>query len=1216
VDPSPARRRRRRLATMVAALALLTAGSTMPATATAESGTSVRSAGAAGVRLPADAVHQVTLGTGDVVTLRRLQGGKPGVTVEPARRPGGRSASFTTVTAKGDLYVVPADVAALVPAVLDRELFNVSGLVRQGYDDRRSSALPLIVRHDPKDKQAGGGLGALAAGGATVNRRLATLGAVAARQPKAAADRLLPALREASGAAAAAKTARAATTQAAARLGGVTRVLLDRKLRVSALDRNLVQINAQPAWDAGLSGEGVKIAVLDTGVDAGHPDLAGQVLAAENFTDDADTADHFGHGTHVAGIAGGTGAAAGGDRRGVAFGAKLLNGKVCNEFGECPFSSIVAGMEWAAEQGAKVVNLSLGGSHTDGLDPVEETLEHLTATAGILFVAAAGNDGPTDPDRPESATIGSPAEAPSALAVGAVDADDGLAEFSSTGPSQGDVALKPEITAPGVGIIAPRAEGTQPGEPVGEDYVRLSGTSMATPHLSGAAAALAQRHPDWSPAQLKATLVGAATPNPALGVYQQGGGRLDLGRAAAQTITAQTPTLDFGLAPFPHQTRRFERTATFRNHGPTAVAVDLAATLAGPDGHPAPPDTLTLSAQSLTIPALGTASVTVTLTEPHATGLYSGRLTATAADAVIGVPIGLYNEHPRANLTIRALDGTGAPANAEVGVYKIDQDPLELPVSLIGEQTVRVPPGTYHLYTVVGLDEAGGFEHGAALVIEPEVAVTGDATVTLDGRRAVRLQPSIQGRRTTCHDAYLQHRRTFAEGTSPNAVTATFLAGCDAPLAIAPTRRVTVGTFTAVTRWTLEADAPTGTGTGTVPVGGDIFELLFDHPVRVPNVIDYHLSRDDVRRRMAKVRTSIVADPPAAVGQDDPPTFYFGWYAAYPDIDIMVMSPLRTSAPTRRDHYVLANGRTTWQQAAGKFLQGFFQRLELTSPATDLHGGQRLHNTFFEQPLRPTVVTDPNNPLNRRLGPVTRSRDQLMLDIPTAVDAAGNFEDDQAERPGRPLTIRSRLYRDDALVEEHQDTSTPFPLTADRATYRLEVDVDNPGLTLATATRTRWTFPSATPEVGTQPVPLLLVDYDLPLDGHNQRPASASFVVPFKVARQPTAPPAAITSANVWFSVDDGQTWHPTVVIPQPDGGFLALPKPTGPLPQPGDLVSLKVSAADAGGSIIQETILRAWAVAPATTASRTKPTSLAASTDCLPTRAACSERRGVHPAA
>jgi subtilisin family serine protease len=1213
---------------MVAAWALLTTGATVPATATAtataEGKTDARSAGAGEVRLPAGAVpagavHWVTLVTGDVVTLRGLQGGKPAVDVRAADRPGGPRPSFSITSAGDDIYVVPGDVAALVPGVLDREVFNVTGLVRQGYDDHRSSTLPLIIRHDPKandkqDTQAGNGLGALASGGAKVKRRLATLGAVAVRQPKKATARLLPALHEASQAAAGARTARAATSQAAARLGGVTRVLLDRKLRVSALDRNLVQVNAQPAWDAGLSGQGVKIAVLDSGVNADHPDLAGQLLAAENFTDDPDTADRHGHGTHVAGIAAGTGAAAGGDRRGVAFGAKLLNGKVCDRFGQCPFSSVVAGMEWAATQGAKVINLSLGGPHTDGLDPVEETLEHLTATEGMLFVVAAGNDGPTDPDRPEAATLESPAEAPSALAVGAVDPDDGLAGFSSTGPSQGDFLLKPEITAPGVDIIAPRAEGTELGEPVGDQYVKASGTSMAAPHVAGAAAALLQRFGTMTPAQLKATLVGAATPNPALGVHEQGGGRLDLGRAVAQTITAETPTVDFGLVGYPHRDRTFERTATFRNHGSAQLTVDLAATLAGPDGQPAPPGTLTLSASSLTIPPGGTASVTVTLAEPQATGLYSGRLTATAAGVAVGVPIGLYNEHERVNLTIRALDGTGAPATPVFGVpvLKVDsdpRDPLRFFVPLVGEGTVRVPPGTYHLSAVVGLDEAGD---GSAVVIEPEVAVTGDTTVTLDGRTAVPVEASIQGRPTTRQDAIVEYARTVAHSSSDVPDLSFFFGFGSSPLAITPTRQVTIGSFTAVTQWLLEAAEETGeetgepvaAGAGRVPVGPDSFHLVFDHPGRIPDTIDYRLDGDDVQSRMARVRTTIVADPPATVGDDGPPTFSRFWVADHPAISgPALLEALPTPAPIRRDHYLLADGRTTWQQFVLKQFPGTFDEVELRSPAIDPQGGQRLQTTFFQQPLHPTVVTGPSGPLDRPLGPVTRSRDQLILDLPFAVDAAGNFD---LFADFRDPMVRSRLYRNGDLVEEHQqDLSTPFPLAPDPATYRLEVDTDTPDLALSTATRTRWTFRSTAPTTGTQPLPLLLVDYDLPLDAHNQRPGDAPLVVPFTVARQPTAPPATITSAKAWFSVDDGRTWHPTVVTAQPGGRFLALPKPTGPLPKPGDLVSLKVRATDVGGSIVEEIIQRAYAVAPLNTAAgdrppapRTNQTGLPAGTD------------------
>ncbi len=150
----------------------------------------------------------------------------------------------------------------------------------------------------------------------------------------------------------------------------MTRIQLDRKLvKPSALDRNLIQVNAQAAWDAGATGQGAKLAVLDTGVDATHPDLAGRVAAAEDFTGAVDPTDRLGHGTHVAGIAAGSGAAAAGERRGLAFDADLLVGKVCDDTGSCADSAIIAGMEWAAAQGAKVVNLSLGGPHTDGLEP-------------------------------------------------------------------------------------------------------------------------------------------------------------------------------------------------------------------------------------------------------------------------------------------------------------------------------------------------------------------------------------------------------------------------------------------------------------------------------------------------------------------------------------------------------------------------------------------------------------------------------------------------------------------------------------------------------------------------------------------------------------------------------------------------------------------------------------------------------------------------------
>jgi subtilisin family serine protease len=291
-------------------------------------------------------------------------------------------------------------------------------------------------------------------------------------------------------------------------------------MRRPTLDQSTAQIGAPAAWAAGRTGTGVTVAVLDTGIDATHPDLAGQVTAQMDFVGDSTVDDLVGHGTHVASTIAGTGAASGGKYKGVAPGAKLLNGKVCaGSF--CPESAILAGMLWAAESGARVVNLSLGGADSPGADPLEEAVDALTEQYGTLFVVAAGNDGPAP------GTVGSPAGAEAALAVGSVDRDGLVANDSSRGPRATDGALKPDVTAPGVGIVAARAANAGIGQPVDSHYLRLSGTSMATPHVAGAAAILAQTRPSWTAGQLKAALTASAAPNPASDVIAQGAGRVD-----------------------------------------------------------------------------------------------------------------------------------------------------------------------------------------------------------------------------------------------------------------------------------------------------------------------------------------------------------------------------------------------------------------------------------------------------------------------------------------------------------------------------------------------------------------------------------------------------------------------------------------------------------------------------------------------------------------
>ena len=242
----------------------------------------------------------------------------------------------------------------------------------------------------------------------------------------------------------------------------------------------------------------MKVAVLDTGVDSGHPALAGKVDAEADFTGSTSPADDNGHGTHVSSLIVGSGAGSDGARRGIAPEADLISGKVLAGDGFGQESWVIAGMEWAAAQDADVVNLSLSSPPADGDDLVSEALDRLSATTGTLFVAAAGNRGNLGAN---PYTIGSPGVAASALTVGAVDAAGKQAIFSSEGPTRGTYRLKPDLSAPGVNLLGARA-----GARDGNLYVAMSGTSQATPLVAGAAALMLQQHPDHTWKQLKADL--------------------------------------------------------------------------------------------------------------------------------------------------------------------------------------------------------------------------------------------------------------------------------------------------------------------------------------------------------------------------------------------------------------------------------------------------------------------------------------------------------------------------------------------------------------------------------------------------------------------------------------------------------------------------------------------------------------------------------------
>jgi serine protease AprX len=289
------------------------------------------------------------------------------------------------------------------------------------------------------------------------------------------------------------------------------------------LDRSVPIIRAPLVWDAGDTGQGVKVAVVDTGIDPEHADFAGRIVAVTDFTGEG-TADNNGHGTHVAGIIAGSGAASDGQYRGVAPGASLMAAKVLKGDGTGLMSDVMAGIEWAVQQGAQVINLSLGGPPTpcDGSDALSATCD-AAVQAGVVVCVAAGNSGPS------ARSVGSPGCARQVITVGAAVASptdyDTIADFSSRGPTA-DGRVKPDVALPGVDIAAARARGTSMGRPINDFYTQASGTSMATPHASGVAALILQKEPGLTPAQVKERMTRAAR-DMGLDPNVQGRGRVD-----------------------------------------------------------------------------------------------------------------------------------------------------------------------------------------------------------------------------------------------------------------------------------------------------------------------------------------------------------------------------------------------------------------------------------------------------------------------------------------------------------------------------------------------------------------------------------------------------------------------------------------------------------------------------------------------------------------
>lgn len=771
----PSRRPRRPISRL-----LLVLGAVLPLVV----GLTVQTAGAAGIpktpslQAAASTPQRITLLTGDVVAVADAGGWRHTASVTPAA--GRESVTFHTLQVDGELQVIPSDaVPYLSSGVLDDDLFTVTKLLDEGYGDRPT--LPLIVSWGPGIRSA-----SRSVAGTEVVRTLTSIDGAALEADVDNVGAVWNALTPGSSAVASTPS----TASAGRMAGGIQHVWLDGRAK-AVLDRSVAQIGAPDAWAAGYDGAGVDVAVLDTGIDAEHPDLKGQVAQAKDFTDSpSGTADLYGHGTHVASTIAGSGAGAGGRYKGVAPKSDLLIGKVLGDEGFGYDSQIIAGMEWAADEGASVVNMSLGGGPSDGTDPLSLAVDQISAATGALFIVAAGNDG-------GEGDVATPSTAPSALSVAAVDRDESLADFSSRGPRQNDGGLKPEISAPGVGIVAARANGTSMGEPVDALYTASSGTSMATPHVAGAAALLAQQHPDWSGPQLKDALVSTARPNADLDVFEQGAGRVDLTRAVHQQVTA-TGVADFGKQGDDQTAQR--RTVTYRNGGRQAVILDLAVTVRNVDD---PRDGGAFSAPTtVTVPAGGTADVEVVLDNALLDrGRWSGALVATGPDGIsTQTAVGAVRTGRLHTLKIKAVGFDGQDTFVPVLTVFGDQPGSDylgfMEAGEVGE--IQVEEGTYVVQAIISNRDPQDSRNGTLII--PDLRVTSDRTIVLDARKTRPIEirtPEVAEQQTVI--SWYTHR-VFATGRDIQHGVMSF---AETKPWVTPTDPVPDGEFEFSSRWQL-----------------------------------------------------------------------------------------------------------------------------------------------------------------------------------------------------------------------------------------------------------------------------------------------------------------------------------------------------------------------------------------------------------------------------
>ncbi|SIQ82668.1 S8 family peptidase [Micromonospora avicenniae] len=1063
----------------------------------------------------------ITLVTGDTVHVSAVNG-QTAVNVVPGK--GRERIPFITHSAGENVRVIPADAVNLLNrGKLDERLFDISTLVEFGYDDTRAT-LPLIVQHG---SAAPAGLA-----GARTTRELPGLSAVAESRTEAVSFWN-------------GVTSTAGGTERRLR-AGFDKIWLD-GLRKPTLDVSVPLTGAPEAWQAGWTGAGVKVGVVDTGVDQTHPDLAGRVAAAENFTSDPDALDRVGHGTHVASTIAGGGEASQGRYKGMAPDATIYSAKVCVEEG-CPESAMLAGMTWVAQQGVKVVNMSLGGPDSPETDPIEAAVADLTHRYGTLFVVAAGNSGEAG-----ESTVNSPGSVAEALTVGAVTKTGELAEFSSRGPRTGDAGIKPDITAPGVGIVAARSatSGLWPYEE-NPQYTSLNGTSMATPHVAGAAALLTQQHPDWTPERIKSTLMAAAKPNPAIGVYEQGAGFLDVARATRQTVTASPVSV-----AFERTTTAQQRTITYANTGSSAVTLAVSLDAKGADGAPAPAGVFGLSASSVTVPAGGTATVNVTVQAGAdlPDQYFGGEVTASGDGVQVQTPVALDIARSQLTLKLVGPDG-GAPTPEQGWVTLLTDLDRQTTLQLTDPETTtyRIRAGRYLVQTYMQSGDA--YFPQITSLVRPSLDLTRDQALTMDTRLAKPIAVSVPNPKATL---------IFPEAGWTIRTEQPQIWGSNDPFAVLMnlpfdhlrTAQIGAGKTPGFVSYVNGIWGQVAQD-GSLHNSPYVYRVYLYEPERMMTGLTRHLGARDFATVRSQVSADVAGVPVSRLAFAHAP----GNSAIHRSADGRQAPPSFTyDVPSTITEYYNQDKKAVWQSVAGQQGYTYYE-----SAWTSFKPGHT-YNVKWANGVVGPVFPEPN------FGQQYATRywgDTIGGPGPLHGDGAGHM----GFRHVVGGSVQVDVYRNGVKIGDANQAPWAWDVPAEEGDYKLTAKFQSdPAFTLSTVVDAEWTFKSGHVSDGDLvKLPMTAIRYTPELDLDNRAPAGQLFAIPISLDRQVGAAPGRTKTLTVDASFDDGKTWQPLTVRRSGEKAVALVQNPTGH-----GFVSLRGAATDTSGNTVKQTVIRAY---------------------------------------